>query len=296
MNPAQSLGSRISVISKSQVRYEGFLHSINESDNTMVLRNVRMMGTESRDSDHGKIPPDQKLYDHIVFKGENIQTVYVFEDEPSSSGGPGTAFQDPAIVRSQLVSDTPGRGEGGRGGEGERGGMGTRGGRRGGFPPWGGAARVFSRVCRSGVSRAWWTRGGGRGGVGGRGGGGVRGRGYRRPSHFSAHTGREFTVAPDPSAAREEYKEDFDFVMDNFEKGDFLRSGAQKGYEKASSFFDTISSDATAKKGGRKSTAEIHEERQHARSTDQATFGTDFIRGYRNQYRGGRYNTQRVRV
>ena len=47
-NSSQSLGSRISIISKSEIRYEGFLHSLDEKENTMLLRNVRILGTESR--------------------------------------------------------------------------------------------------------------------------------------------------------------------------------------------------------------------------------------------------------
>lgn len=97
-----AVGSKISLISKSEIRYEGYLHFINAEENTVGLRNVRMFGTEGRKGDpKAEIPPGEQLYEFIIFRGADIKDLTVYEWQP----------QDPAIV-----SATPARGAQGAGG------------------------------------------------------------------------------------------------------------------------------------------------------------------------------------
>eukprot|EP00759_Apiculatamorpha_spiralis_P051178 PhF_6_TR5138/c1_g1_i1/m.7306/K18749/LSM14, RAP55, SCD6; protein LSM14 len=131
-NPHQALGSRISLISKSEIRYEGFLHAINAEENTVALKNVRMYGTEGRKGDPSQeIAPGDQMYDFIIFRGADIQDLTVFEDPQP---------RDPAIVRSKPASAPAPKQMGGRGGStAPRGGYnnvvagGNNGGGRGGY-------------------------------------------------------------------------------------------------------------------------------------------------------------------
>ena len=51
------IGSRISLISKSEIRYEGTLYTINTQESTVALQYVRSFGTEGRRLDGPWIAP-----------------------------------------------------------------------------------------------------------------------------------------------------------------------------------------------------------------------------------------------
>ncbi|KAI8642683.1 Scd6-like Sm domain-containing protein [Parasitella parasitica] len=95
------IGSKISLISLSDIRYVGILHSINAQDSTVGLKQVRSFGTEGR---RGK--PDEEIlasdnvFDYVVFRGSDIKDLQVFEAPPKPTPPPPqpTIPQDPAIM------------------------------------------------------------------------------------------------------------------------------------------------------------------------------------------------------
>ena len=48
MSGVPYLGSRIVLISNSEIRYEGTLYTIDTTNSTVALQNVRSFGTENR--------------------------------------------------------------------------------------------------------------------------------------------------------------------------------------------------------------------------------------------------------
>jgi len=86
------IGSKISLISKSEIRYEGILYTIDTKEKTVALQNVRSFGTEGRKPE-GEIPPSNEIYDYIIFRGSDIKDLHVCE-APQTTNRP----VDPAIV------------------------------------------------------------------------------------------------------------------------------------------------------------------------------------------------------
>lgn len=95
------IGSKISLISKAGIRYEGFLYTIDTNESTVTLSEVRSFGTEERHSDHPVAPRDE-VYNYIIFRGSDISDLCVSEAPKQQSA----LAQDPAIL--QHSTSVPG--------------------------------------------------------------------------------------------------------------------------------------------------------------------------------------------
>lgn len=134
-NPIPAVGSRISLISSGDIRYEGVLYSIDMVESKIALQQVKSFGTEGRRAD-SKVPPSDEVYEYIVFRGSDIKELNVVEYARQH------ALDDPAIISAGAGLNfggggTPSRRDGGywgggRFGGGFRGHRGFRGGYRGG--------------------------------------------------------------------------------------------------------------------------------------------------------------------
>ncbi|KAL1840922.1 hypothetical protein VTJ49DRAFT_7620 [Mycothermus thermophilus] len=92
--------ARISLISRSDIRYSGTLHSINSDDSTVSLENVRSFGTEDRKTNPDEfVPPSDQVYEYIVFRGTDVKDLRIEEGPaPVKEEKPPAMPNDPAIL------------------------------------------------------------------------------------------------------------------------------------------------------------------------------------------------------
>ncbi|CAM9757976.1 unnamed protein product, partial [Phaeothamnion confervicola] len=289
-------GSRISLVSNKNIRYEGLLYSIDTASASLALRAVRSMGTEGRAAAEGltEIPAQETVHDFVTFRGQDIKDLHVHEPAAPPPppvplppfayyGTPGGATQPPAYPQPAPTVAPPqptqpaAAAAAGSGGSGSAGGAGPRRDERqaghgsrqghghvlGGHHPMPGTGEALlgrqSITGGSGISGGDGGNSGGQGGGGG--GGGGRGGG---------------DVEPDVS-------KDFDFSqMPSLEKErEEAAAAAPAPVYSKSSFFDSISCDALDSGLGRRFGGA--EERRL--NTD--TFGVAGIKPPRSSGRGG---------
>ncbi|XP_054866682.1 protein LSM14 homolog B-like isoform X1 [Amphiprion ocellaris] len=97
------IGSKISLISKAQIRYEGILSSVDTDRSTVALAKVKSYGTEDRHTDR-PVPPKEEIYEYVIFRGSDIKDITVSEPPKPHHGLP----RDPAIVQSSIGSSSAG--------------------------------------------------------------------------------------------------------------------------------------------------------------------------------------------
>ncbi|MCJ1391467.1 hypothetical protein MMC18_004331 [Xylographa bjoerkii] len=93
------IGSRISLISKRDIRYVGTLHEISSENSTVALEQVVSFGTEGRRPDD-EVPASDNVYEYIVFRGSDVKDLRI-EEGPKENNPPKPAVpDDPAILGS----------------------------------------------------------------------------------------------------------------------------------------------------------------------------------------------------
>ncbi|XP_027121417.2 protein decapping 5-like [Coffea arabica] len=91
------IGSLISLITKSDIRYEGFLFHLSPQESIIGLRNVKSFGTERQKMDGTQVAPSDRLYEYIYFRGTDIKDLQVISF-PHVQSTP-TLPDDPAIIQ-----------------------------------------------------------------------------------------------------------------------------------------------------------------------------------------------------
>eukprot|EP00510_Aplanochytrium_minuta_P000354 CAMPEP_0184023490 /NCGR_PEP_ID=MMETSP0954-20121128/11399_1 /TAXON_ID=627963 /ORGANISM="Aplanochytrium sp, Strain PBS07" /LENGTH=369 /DNA_ID=CAMNT_0026306399 /DNA_START=20 /DNA_END=1130 /DNA_ORIENTATION=+ len=92
------IGSQISLVSNSEIRYVGTLYNINIEDSTVALQNVKVFGTEGRRKEGQQIPASDKVIEYVIFRGSDIKDLVV--SGPPTEDKLEAEFVDPAIVES----------------------------------------------------------------------------------------------------------------------------------------------------------------------------------------------------
>ncbi|KAK2196641.1 bifunctional Lsm14-like [Babesia duncani] len=88
------IGSKISILSNANIRYEGLLFRLNTEDTTLLLQNVKCMGSEGRGDK--QVPPSNKIHDFIVFRGEDIKDLAVVDLSQEQD----EIYDDPAVFKT----------------------------------------------------------------------------------------------------------------------------------------------------------------------------------------------------
>jgi len=105
---AEFIGARISLVSRSDIRYVGTLHEINSETSTVALENVTSFGTEGRKANPDEeIPLSESIYEYIVFRGSDVKDLRIEEAPAAKENKPPQVPNDPAIMSSSGSRPPP---------------------------------------------------------------------------------------------------------------------------------------------------------------------------------------------
>ena len=102
---SEYIGSRISLISKSDIKYIGTLHEINSEKHTVALEQVSSFGTEGRKGNPSEeIPGSDQVYEYIVFRGSDVKelTIVAPPGQREGENNRPKVPDDPAILGVRM--------------------------------------------------------------------------------------------------------------------------------------------------------------------------------------------------
>eukprot|EP00002_Diphylleia_rotans_P027596 TRINITY_DN553_c0_g1_i1.p1 TRINITY_DN553_c0_g1~~TRINITY_DN553_c0_g1_i1.p1 ORF type:complete len:547 (-),score=115.62 TRINITY_DN553_c0_g1_i1:220-1860(-) len=86
MATAQYIGSRVTLISRQQQRYEGILHDIDVANKRVTLSGVRHFGSEDRVTPSGTaVPASSEVYDFISFNSSDLLALQIQESPKTAA-------------------------------------------------------------------------------------------------------------------------------------------------------------------------------------------------------------------
>lgn len=98
------VGQRISLISKSAIRYVGTLYTIDTKASTVALKDVRSYGTEGRQREGGPVEPSDRVYTFIVFRGPDITDLqFLPKDSDVPVAAPQQQQHNPPAPHTQQI-------------------------------------------------------------------------------------------------------------------------------------------------------------------------------------------------
>ncbi|XP_066583890.1 protein LSM14 homolog car-1 isoform X2 [Prorops nasuta] len=100
------LGSKISLISKADIRYEGRLFTVDPQECTIALANVRSFGTEDRETQL-PVAPQNQVYEYILFRGSDIKDIRVVNNVGSIPNDPAIVQMQPSMNQQQSYQQPP---------------------------------------------------------------------------------------------------------------------------------------------------------------------------------------------
>ncbi|CAM9484020.1 unnamed protein product [Scytosiphon promiscuus] len=95
---ANLLESRISLISRKDIRWEGILVQVDRENASVTLQNVKSWGTEGRLPGDQQIPPSDHIHLCVNFRGEDIKDLHVHETAEASTPPPPPPPAPPAVA------------------------------------------------------------------------------------------------------------------------------------------------------------------------------------------------------
>jgi protein LSM14 len=108
----QFIGSKISVISVHDLRFEGTLYTVDPKESTVALQNVTCFGTEDR-RPNNVVPRSPDISEFYILRAEDIKDIVVLETAappasaaapaPVPAAAPPAASSAPPAVSRSLV-------------------------------------------------------------------------------------------------------------------------------------------------------------------------------------------------